>query len=79
MLSSHFTAIERRTRAQTHANAMRALSSHLELVEKLEEAVYAGRGADDWVISELDRGFVVVKGQDVIHNTKVMKAAEVCE
>ncbi len=77
LLSRHFTAVEARSRAQVPTAALKALSVRLERLEKLEEAVYAGRGADDWVIMELERGFEGMEGEEVLRDTKVMRAADV--
>lgn len=79
LLSRHFSAVEERSRAQTHTVALKALSVYLDRLEKLEEAVYAGRGADDWVIEELERGFEALEGHEVLEGTKVMQAAVVSE
>lgn len=88
LLQRHFSAAQNRTRAQRHVLALRALSERVEQVDKLEDAVYAGRGADDWVVDILGRMRVSDSasgvgngnsggGGDVLKGTKIAKALDV--
>lgn len=51
----HFSAAQRKALARSHLAALRALKKKVEKLEKLEEAVWDGRGADDWVVDELEQ------------------------
>ena len=80
LLSRHFQAVESQARAQIHAAALRTLRAQTERLEKLEEAVYAGRGADEWVINELEGGQGALgasEGHQMLKDTRAMRAAEV--
>jgi hypothetical protein len=55
LITQHYQAVNARDAAAAHLKALRSLQSRTEQIERLEEAIWAGRGADDWVIAELER------------------------
>ncbi|WVW81452.1 hypothetical protein I302_103446 [Kwoniella bestiolae CBS 10118] len=77
-LNRHFSASSSRSAAQAHVTALKTLSKHTERIRKLEEAVWCGRGADEWVLGELlgENGFVVGEdereGEEILRGTKIM-------
>lgn len=72
-MTRHYTAVQTRSRAQYHVQALRTLSRETDRLKKLEEAVWSGRGADGWVVDEL-----LKQGDEAgLKGTKVMLAIEV--
>jgi centromere/kinetochore protein ZW10 len=79
LLQRHFAAVEQKSRAQAHLAALRVLASQTELIERLESAVWAGRGADDWVVAELELAnrYEKEEGIEIVQGTKAMLAFQV--
>ncbi|KAK4683967.1 hypothetical protein P7C73_g6242, partial [Tremellales sp. Uapishka_1] len=81
LISRHYTSSENRIRAESHLAAFEALSSHVERIEKLEAAIWGGRGADEWVVRELSeqgrqKGYEVIPGHEALSDTRVMRSVE---
>ncbi|KAK6904986.1 hypothetical protein I203_105805 [Kwoniella mangroviensis CBS 8507] len=77
-LNRHFSASSSRSSAQAHIRALKSLSKHTERIKKLEEAVWSGRAADQWVLDELrdEKGYLVdigEEGEEILRGTKIMK------
>ncbi|WVQ64596.1 uncharacterized protein L199_002763 [Kwoniella botswanensis] len=78
-LNRHFSASSSRSSAQAHIRALKSLSKHTERIKKLEEAVWSGRGADQWVLDELrdEKGYVIgedgEEGEEILRGTKIMR------
>jgi hypothetical protein len=79
LLDRHFAAVQAKSRAEAHVKALKALSGYAERIQKLETAIWAGRGADEWVVSDLtSTGFGVIEGHDTLQNTRPLQLAQVC-
>ncbi|WVQ85149.1 hypothetical protein IAT38_007314 [Cryptococcus sp. DSM 104549] len=74
LLNKHFTSSSARTTSQGYIRTLKALSRHVERLRKLEEAVWAGQGADEWVVEELKgaKGFELESGDDGLKGTKMV-------
>lgn len=81
LLNKHFSASSSRTSARAHVRALKALRSRTAGLKKLEEAVWSGRSADEWVVGELqrhDEGYDMdAGGEEVLKGTKVASGMEV--
>ncbi|WVR03235.1 hypothetical protein IAU60_000226 [Kwoniella sp. DSM 27419] len=81
-LNKHYAASTSRTAAQTHIRALSTLSKHTERLHRLEEAVWAGKGADESVVDSLNHGsgFELDEdarvGEDVLRGTQIRVAIE---
>ncbi|WWD22883.1 hypothetical protein CI109_107378 [Kwoniella shandongensis] len=81
LLNRHFTASSNRTSAHNHVRSLKALARYAEKLRKLEEAVWSGRGADEWVLNEVkgESGFEVDDGREALEGTKIMAAIQTKE
>jgi hypothetical protein len=79
-LARHAEASDRVSRARSRIAALKVLDEQTERIEKLETAVWAGRGADDWVITELQNGaegYHLSPGWEAVKGTRAIRALEV--
>ena len=78
LLDRHFTAVQAKARADAHVKALKSLQRTTERIDKLEEAIWAGRGADEWVVDELRvEGYRLDDAEEVLGGTQALKAAQV--
>ncbi|RSH89597.1 hypothetical protein EHS25_002148 [Saitozyma podzolica] len=80
LLARHAEASDRVSRARSRIAALKVLDEQTERIEKLETAVWAGRGADDWVITELQNGaegYHLSPGWEAVKGTRAIRALEV--
>ncbi|WWC85501.1 uncharacterized protein L201_000365 [Kwoniella dendrophila CBS 6074] len=81
-LNRHFSATTTRSSAQAHIKALKNLSKHTERIKKLEEAVWLGKGADEWVLNELqtEKGYSINEEEKeeeaLLQGTKIIKAIQ---
>ncbi|ORY30834.1 hypothetical protein BCR39DRAFT_528539 [Naematelia encephala] len=79
LLKRHFDAVETKSRAKAHLGALQGLKSRAETLAKLEAAISEGRGADGWVIEELEAletGFETLDGYEILQGTKILHASQ---
>ena len=72
--------MQSRARAQAHIAALTSLSSQSARLAKLEEAVWAGRGAEEWVVNDLvddGAGYAIGEGDEILRGSQAMKLADV--
>lgn len=78
LLDRHFTAVQAKARADAHVKALKSLHRTIERIGKLEEAIWAGRGVDEWVVDELrGEGYRLDDAEEVLGGTQALKAAQV--
>ncbi|WWC57770.1 uncharacterized protein I303_100305 [Kwoniella dejecticola CBS 10117] len=84
-LNRHFSASSSRAASQAHIHALKSLSRRTERIKRLEEAIWLGRGADPWVLEQLDadEGYNMSEddrdGQRILKGTKIMQAIQAKE
>lgn len=79
LLEKHFNAVQSKARAEANVHALKALARYTERLQKLEDAIWAGRGADDWVVAELagEKGYELEQGLEYLQETRAFKLANV--
>ncbi|KAK8844568.1 hypothetical protein IAR55_006415 [Kwoniella newhampshirensis] len=78
LLNRHYSAASNQIAARNHAASLKALAKYAERLRTLEEAIWAGRSADDWVLNAMkgEKGFELEGGGEALQGTRVMAAIE---
>lgn len=74
LLQRHFTAVRAQTKSQAHLKALRDLKNRVKELEKLENAVYEARGADEDVVESVLSSPAEEDEGGALRRSRVMKA-----